>query len=944
MSLMTVFRRGRARILTATVLRAIFVLLAFFAGARAFSFSADDIQAYTLENGLKLYVLSDPKTATVRVELDVYAGYSAQSEKTAGFFPLYARLLSKHALEAQTGADCVRLVQTVAPYEVEAALSQLSHALRPLVVSDSELRTALTAMKAEVNEYAESAAGFINMAIDARMFSDAPWKQESGVYPALFTAQTVPQARAVLEKIGSDYYTAKNAALFVSGNITEESALLLVTNAFLGVRDSFPPLEAAQKDVAATGSARAASGSADAAGVDSVRKYVLSDDAFSADITQIVLQYTGFSSDQADVLAAALNNDRSAFKAALLQEASLGILGAEYINVASAQKRGSSRLIVQSLLEKTKRSPCAQAEAFVRLVEETSAIDSAALQGALALFRNSFFTRRDSSAPLMELFASYRAATGAADAETLFLRDEALARFSAQELQTVQRLQKPAVFVLVNSAVYQKRATEFKKAGYTLVNRQNGSWYTQELHKARLASGETLFSPQDADLERAFLQTEAAAARFMHAQTDDIVQYTLTNGIPVTVKKDSSSQTVAIMLTIAGGELLFADKTPGLCTLLTDALSLSMRRHIAVACDITAETFASFSRICITCAARDVAACVQGAGYALIYSDITPAMADGIAYDERTQWRLKAGTTAFQLLCEAVRTVYGAPYARLFNDKDDKPSATIDFTRIATAYPLLLDASRYSLVVCGGISDDSLQTQLTLSFGVLESNKATESKEKTLAAAKIPKKAKSVKLRHLFLTDVSADKAGPRPAVLVPTKDFSDPLLYCMPVPALSSTDSALFNALLYELTERLQAKLGSASAVTPAVADDDIPFARITVANVAKTKVVDTLYAEVVRALLQEIAQLAGEVAAERPVLLTALENRWLMKTLGEMGTEQETARLMQTGLVRAKNARLFAEQYMAVHAATAQDYSIIAQAYLEETAPLRLYSADAK
>ncbi len=942
-----------------------------------YAFSPDDIHSYTLENGLRLFVLTDTTSAAVRIELDVYAGYSAQSETTAGFFPLYARLLSLSAGEAEAGADCVRLVRTVAPLAVEETLTGLSAALRPLSVTDGELRTALNAMKAEVTEYASSAAGFINTAIDARVFPDAPWKQESGVYPAIFTAQTVPSARTVLNRVGTEYYTAPNAALFISGNITQEGAVSLAGRTFSGVRSNQPPVyhesqalgsgfgSAARSALPGTASSSASSGAATGPASSSpapagssasavgpaaaapARKYILHDAAFSPDMTQIVVQYTDFTRDQADVLAAALNDDRSAFKASLAADKTLGILGAEYINVASAQKRASSRLIIQSLLEKTKTSPCVQAETFLRAVEEASSLSERSLSEAVSLFRSSFFQRQDDSASLMELAAAFFASTGSADWMRLFSRADSLSQFSAAELSTVQRLQKPAVFVLVNSAVYKKRAAEFKKAGYTPVTSANGSWYTQALYKARLTEASLEAEREDVGIESA----REAVSRFISGNSADFSGFTLSNAIPVTVKKNPGSQTVALMLTIAGGELLFADKTPGLCTLLADSLALSIRRAIApeIDCSITAETTASFSRICITCASTDLAECIRGAGFALIYSDITPAMADGIAYDERTQWRLKTGTATFQLLCEAVRTAFSAPYTKLFNDKDDKPASSIEFTRIAAAYPVLLDASRYSLIVSGGLPESvNLQELLETHFGVLVTQKATESKEKSLAVPKLPKKSKSVKLRHLFLTDVSADKAGPRPAILIPTKTFYDPLLYCLPSPDAASTDSALFNALLYELEARLKDACGSEKTVRLDCADDDIPFARLSVSNVVRTSQIDSLYAETVRTLKADIeALLSGEAFSTdgaKPALLVSMENRWLLRTLADSGTAGGQAKLIQTSLARGKDPQLYLKQYQTVNKALPQDYYIIAQAYLDEVPPLRLYSADSK
>lgn len=944
------------------------VCVLFFSTCAAFCFTPDDIHSYTLENGLRIYVLHDSSCATVRFELDVYAGYSAQTEKTAGFFPLYARLLeasaftgekeagSNQARTVDMSADCVRIVRTAAPLEVQQTLRELSYALRPLSVSDTTLRAALSEMKAEITEYAESTAGFINTAIDARMFPAAPWKQESGVYPALFTATTVASARTVLEDIGALYYTAENAALFVSGNITDSEVLSWTQKAFLSVRThradvpSEPPLK-------------------ESAPLAESRRFVLTDDAFSSDMTQLVVQYDSFSRDEADLLSAVLNDDRSSFKAALSAQEPLGILGAEYINIASVQQKGSSRIIVQSLLQRTRTDACAQAELFLESAHSVPFVTEEALLKAAVQFSKTFFRQRDNAAALMEMTADWVASrTPQFDASDLFSKSDSLSHISAKALSEAFSVSPYTVFVLVNTSVYKKNAAAFKKAGYELITAKNGSWYTQQLYLAHLKEAESTVE------EEASANPHDAAVRFIETNKAAISSFTLTNGIPVTVKRDANVQTATLLIAIEGGELQFAHTTPGLCAVITDSIALSVRKKLDAQtaagllqndCEVHAETFAATSRIAITCSASDLAACISTVGEQLIFGDISPAMADGVCYDERTQWRLKTGTAHFQLLCEAMRQLYKFPYTKLYDDKADKP-AQMEFIRITSHYPLFLDSSRYSLFVAGGAPEtEMLQNALNEAFGVLQSRRGTESKQQRVASPRLPRKARKVKLRHLFLTDVSADKAGPKPAVLVPTTEFLDPILYCVPSPALSSTDSALFSALLYELSARIEKKLGSALPVRADCADDDMPFARLYVSNVAHTAAVDAAYTSASAELLEDIASLlayngtksapdaenaadSAEAAAdadeEKDELLAALESRWLLNTLSETSDTAETARLMHTGVVRAKNAALYLEQYQAVTRATAEDYYIVAKAYFAHEAPLRLYSADAK
>ena len=915
--------------------------LIFLSFVRAHSFSSDDIKSFTLENGMRVFVLSDTTAAPVRFELAIGAGYSAQTERTAGFFPLYARLLG-----ADISADAVRVVKTVAPQESEYAVMELAAYLKPLgSTSDTTLRAALNQMKTEVTEYAKSTAGFINTSIDSRMFPAAPWKLESGVYPALFGATTISSARAILNDIGANYYTPQNAVLYVSGNITVQTALSLA-------QTYFGELKSAAKPAAKTVSPSTTSAS-DAQGK---QKFVLVDEDFTADITQIVLQYSHLSTDEADCAAAAMNNEYGSYKQKLLAEKTLAILGAEYVHVASAQKYGSSRLIIQSLMEKNKTSPCAQAETFLRLTKSDGILSSEELRFALAKINAEFKSRADDSSALMELISGWTTLVPNDSVDNLFSRAERLnTTISAPMLESFLHTQEPSVFVLVNAKIYAKYAKEFQKAGYHVVTRKNGSWYVQELYRQQLAQKQTA----EKSAERINASDIAdAAKRFIAENKAHFSSYSLANGIPVTIKQTPSAKTTAFALTIRGGELLFAKESPGLCSILTDLLAVNIRHsldeyalqgRISGNADVHAKTYASNSVLTVTCEAEEAPACARAIAQALIYGDITPAMADGIAYDERTQWRIKSGATTFQLLCSAMRTLYAKePYVNLFDDTKDKPVQT-DFTRIAAAYPTLLDSSRFSLIVAGGISDsDALKNALNQTFGALLSQKETASIDAIVSPPKMPRRIKRIQLRPLFLTDISADKAGPRPAVLVPTKNFNDPTLYCIPSPDLSSTDLALFNALLYEIATRMQVKLGADIKIRTDTTDYDFPFARLYAQNVTQIAKIDTAYKETIAELTEDLqtlvlAETNGVINTEKDRLLATMENRWLMNTLSSSGTALGTAELMQIGSTYAKPA-LYLDQYAAVDSATAEDYFIVMKFYFSDLPDFRVYSIDSK
>ena len=130
-----------------------------------FAFSAKDIRFMTFENGLKLYLIEDTSSALVRMELRVGAGNSAQDEGNAGYFPLYARLKN-----AMIDSESATRLQICAPSDAEKAMQSLSEMLEPLQLSEKKLRSEINTEQVNTSMYASDSAGFINSAIEAKVF------------------------------------------------------------------------------------------------------------------------------------------------------------------------------------------------------------------------------------------------------------------------------------------------------------------------------------------------------------------------------------------------------------------------------------------------------------------------------------------------------------------------------------------------------------------------------------------------------------------------------------------------------------------------------------------------------------------------------------------------------------------------------------------------------
>uniref|UniRef100_UPI003FD7A3AE hypothetical protein n=1 Tax=Treponema sp. TaxID=166 RepID=UPI003FD7A3AE len=155
--------------------------------------SQRQLKIMTLPNGFRIYFLKDAASPVFHAEFLSRAGFSAQTASTTGLAPLFAKLTGAECL-----ADCTKLSADFAADYLEKALSQMAAQVTKPFFSDEDLKRCYNELRSEVNKNARSSSGFINRAIDSRIFRDAPWKHESGIYPALFGSKTIPEVRTAL--------------------------------------------------------------------------------------------------------------------------------------------------------------------------------------------------------------------------------------------------------------------------------------------------------------------------------------------------------------------------------------------------------------------------------------------------------------------------------------------------------------------------------------------------------------------------------------------------------------------------------------------------------------------------------------------------------------------------------------------------------------------------
>ena len=916
----------------------------------------ENIKEYTLENGLTVFVLQDTSTPLIRLEYTARAGFSNQTKETSGFFKLYTRIFETMCTNsglnldsADCNADSSRYIVTTVPSRLKSTLTCLAQTAFSFNYSDQQLSKELSALKKETLEEATSAGGFINAAIDSRVFSAAPWKHDSGVYPALFNKTTPSKARNILNTISARWYTPQNSALFISGNIDSTAVMELVQDTF-GLYYSSTPLTASKSS----------------APVNRQRKFVLHSPDFSADMTQIVIQYTVLNIEETELAATLLNNDGSSFKYALVNLPELAIPGNEYINAAAAHKKDSSRLIIQSLLQKPEDKKLAD----ITSDKQVSIFVQTAAQAVNAVTPPEYFFAQQnsisnislinsSSAEFMQNLSSYWATCpydsfteeildqteGSVTAANLFSRGEKIAQIEQDSLVSKLMSEEPFVFVIINSADYKKNKKAYTAAGFEEINSKNAAWYNQAVfanYKDPEAAYEELISGTYPDQDASAFTTD------YYRQNISTIQTTaLSNGIPLVTKVNENSSDIVLLLSIRGGKLNSADDH-GFEEVMINLLSSNIQKEINAAqrngtilgspyvdysCTITSGT------VSIECMPYDFPACCKAVSDAIIYGEILPAQADRAVASAQYKKRLENGTVTRQMLAAAIKELYPkTDFPKIFEAKKEILTDT-SYQKILEGYPALLDASRYSIIVTGQVPSNTKEL-LDSSLGVLTSRNTKQNLP--LASSKLKGSAKkNVKVTHTFLTDIPAEKAGPMPAKLIPTTKYLDPVIYVFKLEGAGTKENALTMAVLKYLEKLVNKQIASNKKIKEASASVGEAYANtdvitFTILNVEEPKEADACFS----AAVTELNNLLDSKDYEH--IVREIKDSWIIEYLAPTLTNKGTAQLLQKGFEYfpyETKPQYYLEEFNFIENATREDFIEIMK-NIPQQAPLRFYA----
>lgn len=916
-----------------------FFLCTAFSFCIAFGFSQAEsaqenkleLSISTLQNGLTVFILPDETNALLNVELVVKAGFSSQTSSTAGFFPLYTRLFSKSgeakeilkafSIHSECNADSSIFKAKVPPENLKLYLEQIAQCASSPNFSDKDIEDELAQMKTESLAYSKSTTGFINSAIDSRIFYKEPWKHDSGIYPAIFSGYNTKQARAVLYNfVSKEFYTPYNSALFITGNIAEKKALEISQEAF---KDWNSKTTDSSFKKFKTENLQQSKG----------KKFVLAAKEFSPELTQIVVQYTSLSQSQTDILSCVFNNEKSKYKTTLPQIPELNIRSADFITAASAIKNGNTRFILQALIEEPPKgkSIADQAQTFLAAATECTNLNEDEIKFAQNEIEKKYRELTGNPSNLSSKLAEFWAMNKFETPEIFYKEFEK--SISQVENETSENISKailneePYIFLLVNNSIYKKNKKSFDEYGYELITQENASWYTNELlaKSAKQEMQAALEKPKQSKNPT----IEIRPADYFYFNSMESIKYQeLKNGIPVSVKENPNSKTVAVCISISGGKFASPESETNLRSVLISAVAKNSKIE-----NITNKTDETVSYISFEVFKEELENALKKISDALIYGTVSPVQADLLFREEGYEQRMKNADLGFQMKSSALAYLYrSSPLSKIFK-AEEKERNSSSYQALLLEYTKLLDASLYSIAICGDIEFDKAIKYCQDTFEVLKEQSAR--KELEFPKPSFKNKERKVQLKHIYTTNLPAKlepKDSPR---LVPTKNFYDPAQIYFRAPDSTDEDLEIFNSLLYILCTEIQSILGNEISCKTEEASVKIPVGIIQANELKRTGIFFDAYKIAREKLIKELLE-----EETKNWTCEKIKIQWKQRNLFETQSNSGTAKLMAS----FQKKEQYLTNYLYIENSTPQDFLNAIEKYFPTEPLMKVYSADSK
>ncbi|MBR3548753.1 MAG: insulinase family protein, partial [Treponema sp.] len=598
-------------------------------------------------------------------------------------------------------------------------------------------------------------------------------------------------------------------------------------------------------------------------------------------------------------------------------------------------------------------SPADQCELFAAIAKNSASFSEEEFITAQNSIMAKYLKLTGDSVECMKLLADWWALDSSMGSEGFYERFLNLMRdikfAERQQIADEIKKEEPYTFVLLNSEVYQKSKAAFDQKGYTHITTQNASWYSDELEiQKALQMEQKQLRKAERQMSAGIEVSPLNTAEYFFYKNAPLIQTTkLANGIPLTVKTTADSRTALLSIAISGGECASPEKERLLRTVMVNSfarniqtlLSKQKQQNTFVGIpEILAWTQQRVSYITIECLSCDLPAVFKAASDAVIFGEMDAVIADSLVHEQKAQWASTIIGLGNQLNFNALKYLYrGTPYERLYDTETEVLKET-SLSSITNAYTHLLNATLYSLVVVGDVKFNEIEKYAESSFGILKSIGSRAKVE--FPKAEFKNKTRRVQLRHLYATDKTPEMAPNGVPILVPTKDFFDPVLYYFQCPE-EKKQRVLFNALLIELSARTQEFLKAQKSdikCSYTLATPSVQVGMLKADAVLHTNSFYGAYKKAFNALKNDLSAESGMEGCVR-----AIKAKWISDELSKTQTNPGTAELIQQGLLEG-NASEYLSSYMTLEGASAKMFLDVLERYLPEDPIFKVFSVDSK
>ncbi|MDE5579793.1 MAG: hypothetical protein K2I95_00025, partial [Treponemataceae bacterium] len=812
-----------------------------------------------------------------------------------------------------------------------------------------------------------SAENFINAQINSRVFKNFSRQGVGAPFPPFSGQKNLSELRAIVNRIFQEYYAPQNCAIFVSGAIKAKNVLHLAQETF-GKHALRPQTAEKSFFLAKEIPESEASVDSNADFSQQEKKFVLCDKDFSPDFVQVAAQFSPLEKNKAKIAAEIFEAKNSALKNSLVQNAALAIRGSDYVNAAAATKRNLSRVVFQTLFEKSEIPASEQIKIFEKIIgEEICGFSEADVDAAKKNLCEDFYDSISNPKLFMENFSRFwtdeiseNKIQGGTLLEQFLSIPEKIAAENFADLKSALQKNEPWIFILLNDKILSPLKNEFENSGYEIVLQKERGAKEQDAEAVNLSAHENS------------LQAEIPIynANFVSQSRSSEKSFFLSNKIRVTLKENPSSKKSAVALYIFGGEAFDAETNYGMQSVLADILERNISDFLAQKISLgeisrSAKATTSISDteflVILECNSNEEKVALQCIGEGLLFNDFAPSRVDLALNARRAKQILRAGSPAWQMYSAGARQFYKSAIYRSLYSLKKEILENIKYNDALEAYQKLLDAGRIEIIAAGNFGEISKKEFVEECESILGSLKESKFKRKFSSEPnKVSKTSLAVKLEHTFLTDISADKAGPRPAVLVPTTEFHDPVQFWIRAPKIFEDDATIFDALILELEAQckkiaaqnfagIEVRLENRSAL--------VSFGAITFFNVKKISDADFILKRALEQLRENLFSNSNESSNnadsdfQKEEFFNQMKAHWIKaryseshknaETIAHLAREASIARLSDGEPSKADIS--FVREYETVALCENERFREIWKKYFEEP-PFKLYSLDSK